>query len=74
MDPLQSLQHLARDNLTFFGPSRLTCPTSRRFADASSALLHHCRHLRPALAHLSQVAPKFDLDEATPANGYRRLL
>ncbi|NXR60488.1 LIPS lipase, partial [Rhadina sibilatrix] len=46
----------------------------RRLAAASSALLRHARHLGPALSHLSQVAPSFDLDEATPGNGYRSLL
>ncbi|NWV24221.1 LIPS lipase, partial [Origma solitaria] len=74
MELLQSLQLLARDNLSFFSPSRATSGTSRRFSDAFSALLRHGRHLGPALAHLSQVAPKFDLDEATPGNGYRSLI
>ncbi|NXX33257.1 LIPS lipase, partial [Nicator chloris] len=74
MDLLQSLQLLALDNLTFFSPSRAASATSRRLADASSALLRHGRHLGPALAHLSRVAPAFDLDEATPGNGYRSLL
>ncbi|NXU67046.1 LIPS lipase, partial [Horornis vulcanius] len=74
MDLLQSLQLLARDNLSFFSPSRGTSGTSRRFADAFSSLLLHGRHLGPALAHLSQVAPNFDLDEATPGNGYRSLI
>ncbi|NWI36323.1 LIPS lipase, partial [Picathartes gymnocephalus] len=74
MDLLQSLQHLARDNLAFFSPSRGTSGTSRRFAEAFSALLLHGRHLGPALAHLSQVAPGYDLDEATPGNGYRSLI
>ncbi|NXM18383.1 LIPS lipase, partial [Ploceus nigricollis] len=80
MDLLQSLQLLARDNLTFFSPSAASSATSgasgtsRRFADAFSALLRHGRHLGPALAHLSQVAPNYDLDEATPGNGYRSLI
>ncbi|NXT72875.1 LIPS lipase, partial [Chaetops frenatus] len=74
MDLLQSLQHLARDNLAFFSPCGAASGTSRRFADAFAALLRHGRHLGPALAHLSQVAPKFDLDEATPGNGYRSLI
>ncbi|NXB22672.1 LIPS lipase, partial [Rhagologus leucostigma] len=74
MDLLQSLQLLCRDNLAFFSPSRATSGTARRFADAFSALLRHGRHLGPALAHLSQVAPSFDLDEATPGNGYRSLI
>ncbi|NXU21478.1 LIPS lipase, partial [Pardalotus punctatus] len=74
MDLLQSLQFLARDNLAFFSPSRSTSPTSRRLAAASSALLRHGRHLGPALAHLSHVAARYDLDEATPGNGYRSLV
>ncbi|XP_048149193.1 hormone-sensitive lipase, partial [Corvus hawaiiensis] len=74
MDPLQSLQLLASDNLSFFSPSRSTSGTSRRFCDACAALLRHGRHLGPAVAHLSRVAPDFDLDEATPGNGYRSLL
>ncbi|NXQ23234.1 LIPS lipase, partial [Peucedramus taeniatus] len=74
MDLLQSLQLLARDNLSFFSPSCAASGTSRRFADAFSALLHHGRHLGPALAHLAQVAPGYDLDEATPGNGYRSLI
>ncbi|XP_071277272.1 hormone-sensitive lipase-like isoform X2 [Agelaius tricolor] len=48
--------------------------TSRRFADAFSALLRHGRHLGPALSRLSQIAPNFDLDPSTPGNGYRSLL
>ncbi|NXI05757.1 LIPS lipase, partial [Pachycephala philippinensis] len=74
MDLLQSLQLLASDNLSFFSPSRATSGTSRRFAAAFSSLLLHGRRLGPALAHLSQVAPKYDLDDATPANGYRSLI
>ncbi|NXH00505.1 LIPS lipase, partial [Loxia leucoptera] len=82
MDLLQSLQLLARDNLAFFSPppdsttagTGAGTGTSRRFADAFSALLRHGRHLGPALSHLAQVAPNFDLDESTPGNGYRSLL
>ncbi|NXC11712.1 LIPS lipase, partial [Orthonyx spaldingii] len=78
MDLLQSLQLLARDNLSFFSPSGAaasgTSGTSRRFAAAFAALLRHGRHLGPALTHLSQVAPNFDLDPETPGNGYRSLI
>ncbi|NXD32476.1 LIPS lipase, partial [Spelaeornis formosus] len=74
MDLLPSLQLLARDNVSFFSPSRATSATSRRLADAFSSLLRHGRHLGPALARLGQLAPAFDLDERTPANGYRSLL
>ncbi|NXL21378.1 LIPS lipase, partial [Setophaga kirtlandii] len=48
--------------------------TSRRFADAFSALLRHGRHLGPALSRLAQIAPNFDLDPSTPGNGYRSLV
>ncbi|XP_039566005.1 hormone-sensitive lipase-like, partial [Passer montanus] len=80
-NPLQSLQLLARDTLSFFSPppgaaagTGAAGTTSRRFAAAFSALLRHGRHLGPALAHLARLAPGFDLDEATPGNGYRSLL
>uniref|UniRef100_A0AAT9S750 Hormone-sensitive lipase n=1 Tax=Taeniopygia guttata TaxID=59729 RepID=A0AAT9S750_TAEGU len=78
MDLLQSLQHLANDNLTFFTPTSGTtgaaAATARRFAAAFAAILRHGRHLGPAMSHLAQVAPKFDLDESTPGNGYRSLM
>ncbi|NWV72459.1 LIPS lipase, partial [Malurus elegans] len=74
MDVLQSLQQLARDNLAFFRPSRATSATSGRLCRACSALLGHAQQLGPALAHLSQVAPNFDLDPETPGNGYRSLI
>ncbi|NWT16834.1 LIPS lipase, partial [Vireo altiloquus] len=74
MDLLQSLQLLCHDNLSFFSPSRSTSTTSRRFSDSFTSLLRHARHLGPALAHLSRVAPDFDLDESTPGNGYRSLI
>ncbi|NXX64482.1 LIPS lipase, partial [Spizella passerina] len=47
---------------------------SRRLAAAFSSLLHHGRHLGPALARLARIAPNFDLDASTPGNGYRSLL
>ncbi|XP_064557220.1 hormone-sensitive lipase-like, partial [Zonotrichia leucophrys gambelii] len=47
---------------------------SRRLAAAFSSLLRHGRHLGPALSRLSHIAPDFDLDPATPGNGYRSLL
>ncbi|NXY16929.1 LIPS lipase, partial [Atrichornis clamosus] len=71
---LQSLQLLASDNLAFFSRSRPASGPSRRFSDAFAALLRHGRHLGPALAHLGRLAPEFDLDEATPGNGYRSLI
>ncbi|NWI61842.1 LIPS lipase, partial [Calyptomena viridis] len=69
---LQSLQILIEDNLSFF--SSRPSPISRRFAAAFTTLRSHGRHLGPALRHLYQVAPSFDLDEATPGNGYRSLI
>ncbi|NXS06279.1 LIPS lipase, partial [Neodrepanis coruscans] len=69
---LQSLQVLTEDNLSFF--SSRPSPTSRRFLAAFSSLRTHGLHLGPAFRHLLQVAPSFDLDEATPGNGYRSLL
>ncbi|NXI89089.1 LIPS lipase, partial [Rhipidura dahli] len=74
MDLLQSLHLLAKDNLSFFSPSRGTSGTARRFSDAFAALLRHGRHLGPALTHLNRLAPDFDLDESTPGNGYRSLV
>ncbi|NXQ64888.1 LIPS lipase, partial [Anthoscopus minutus] len=74
MDLLQSLHHLALDNLSFFSPSRSTSAISRRFSEAFTSLLHHGRHLGPALAYIDRVAPNFDLDRATPGNGYRSLI
>ncbi|NWT31026.1 LIPS lipase, partial [Cardinalis cardinalis] len=79
MDLLQSLQLLAKDNLDFFSPPASAisansaisgAATSRRLADASSALLRHGRHLGPALSRLAEIAPGFDLDPSTPGNGY----
>ncbi|NXM74598.1 LIPS lipase, partial [Serilophus lunatus] len=69
---LQSLQLLTQDNLSFF--SSRPSPTSRRLSAAFAALRGHGRHLGPAFQHLLKVAPAFDLDEATPGNGYRSLV
>ncbi|KAM6289100.1 hormone-sensitive lipase [Aegotheles albertisi] len=68
----QALAALAEDNAAFF--SGLATPSGRRLAAACTALRDHGRRLGPALAHLGRLCHRFDLDEATPGNGYRSLL
>lgn len=67
----QALQALAEDNLAFFQHS--ASETGRRFAAAFAAIREHARRLEPALRHVGGVCHLFDLDESTPANGYRSL-
>ncbi|NXN42813.1 LIPS lipase, partial [Rhinoptilus africanus] len=67
----QSLQTLADDNLAFFQGSGGA--GNRRLAAAFAALREHGRRLEPALRHFSRFQHRFDLDEATPGNGYRSL-
>ncbi|NXG09017.1 LIPS lipase, partial [Sakesphorus luctuosus] len=68
---LSTLQTLSQDNLCWF--SARPSPTSGRFCSAFSSLLAQSRRLGPSLRHLLRAAPSFDLDEATPGNGYRSL-
>ncbi|KAF1593918.1 UNVERIFIED_CONTAM: Hormone-sensitive lipase, partial [Eudyptes robustus] len=67
----QSLQALAEDNAAFF--QRSGTESGRRFAAAFAALREHGRRLEPALRHFARLYHRFDLDEATPGNGYRSL-
>ncbi|NXP72417.1 LIPS lipase, partial [Ramphastos sulfuratus] len=69
---LRALTALADDNVSFFG--RSGTDSGRRFAAAFTALREHCRRLGPALRHFARLCHRFDLDEATPGNGYRSLL
>ncbi|NXT42168.1 LIPS lipase, partial [Pelecanoides urinatrix] len=68
----QSLQALAEDNASFF--QRSGTESGRRFAAAFAALGEHGRRLEPALRHFARLYHRFDLDEATPGNGYRSLV
>ncbi|GAB0200401.1 hormone-sensitive lipase [Grus japonensis] len=68
----QSLQALADDNASFF--QRSGTESGRRFAAAFAALREHGRRLEPALRHFARLYHRFDLDEATPGNGYRSLV
>ncbi|NXS50971.1 LIPS lipase, partial [Balaeniceps rex] len=68
----QSLQALAEDNASFF--QRSGTESGRRFAAAFATLREHGRRLEPALRHFARLYHRFDLDEATPGNGYRSLV
>ncbi|KAM9250326.1 LOW QUALITY PROTEIN: hormone-sensitive lipase-like [Cariama cristata] len=68
----QSLQALAEDNASFF--QRSGTESGRRFAAAFASLREHGRRLEPALRHFTRLYHRFDLDEATPGNGYRSLV
>ncbi|XP_053908559.1 hormone-sensitive lipase isoform X2 [Cuculus canorus] len=68
----QSLQTLAEENVAFFQSSGTE--SGRRFAAAFQALREHGRRLEPALRHFSRLYHRFDLDEATPGNGFRSLV
>ncbi|XP_061453083.1 hormone-sensitive lipase isoform X2 [Rhineura floridana] len=67
----QTLHMLAEDNAAFFQDS--TSETGRRFVTAFTAIREHARCLEPVLNHFSTIYHIFDLDEHTPANGYRSL-
>uniref|UniRef100_A0A8C8RZB4 Hormone-sensitive lipase n=1 Tax=Pelusios castaneus TaxID=367368 RepID=A0A8C8RZB4_9SAUR len=67
----QALQALAEDNVAFFRQS--ATETGRRFVAAFTAIREHARCMEPALRHFASICHIFDLDEATPANGYRSL-
>ncbi|NXS59529.1 LIPS lipase, partial [Brachypteracias leptosomus] len=68
----QALATLADDNASFF--QRRGTASGRRFAAAFAGLREQGRRLEPALRHLCRLCPRFDLDEATPGNGYRSLV
>ncbi|XP_053124571.1 hormone-sensitive lipase isoform X2 [Hemicordylus capensis] len=67
----QTLHMLAEDNMAFFQES--STETSRRFVAAFTAIREHARCLEPLLGHFATIYHIFDLDEHTPANGYRSL-
>ncbi|XP_037236611.1 hormone-sensitive lipase [Falco rusticolus] len=68
----QALAALADDNATFF--QQRGGAGGRRLADAFTALRDHAARLEPALRHVARLCHLFDLDEATPGNGYRSLV
>ncbi|XP_068780375.1 hormone-sensitive lipase isoform X1 [Struthio camelus] len=68
----QALHALAEDNAAFFG--RSGTEAGRRLAAAFGAIREHARRLEPALGHFARLYHRFDLDEATPGNGYRSLV
>ncbi|NXT30537.1 LIPS lipase, partial [Syrrhaptes paradoxus] len=70
----QALQALAADNAAFFREQRGDTESGRRFAAAFAALSEHGRRLEPALRHFCRLYHRFDLDAATPGNGYRSLV
>ncbi|KAL8219706.1 UNVERIFIED_CONTAM: hypothetical protein K2H54_031540 [Gekko kuhli] len=67
----QTLHSLAEDNAAFF--QNWATETSQRFVAAFTAIQEHARYLEPLLGHFATVYHIFDLDEDTPANGYRSL-
>ncbi|KAH0631668.1 hypothetical protein JD844_006118 [Phrynosoma platyrhinos] len=67
----QTLHMLAEDNAAFFRDS--TSETSQRFLAAFTTIQEHARCLEPVLGHFATIYHLFDLDEQTPANGYRSL-
>lgn len=67
----QTLCALAEDNAAFFRES--STETGRRFVAAFTTILEHARSLEPVLSHFATIFHIFDLDEHTPANGYRSL-
>ncbi|XP_054855795.1 hormone-sensitive lipase isoform X2 [Eublepharis macularius] len=67
----QTLLSLADDNAAFFRES--TTETGQRFVAAFTAIREHAQYLEPLLGHFATIYHIFDLDEHTPANGYRSL-
>nr|XP_056703724.1 hormone-sensitive lipase [Euleptes europaea] len=67
----QTLHALAEDNAAFFREQ--TTETGQRFVAAFTAIREHAQCLEPILGHFATVYHIFDLDEHTPANGYRSL-
>lgn len=68
---LVALAALAEDNAAFFG--RSATAAGRRVGAACVALGEQAQALGPALAPLGRAMASFDLDAATPGNGYRSL-
>ncbi|XP_026537248.1 hormone-sensitive lipase isoform X2 [Notechis scutatus] len=67
----QTLLTLAEDNMAFF--QDVPTETGQRFLAAFTTIREHARCLEPMLDHFSAIYHIFDLDEHTPANGYRSL-
>ncbi|XP_063167929.1 hormone-sensitive lipase isoform X2 [Candoia aspera] len=67
----QTLLTLAEDNAAFF--QNVPSETGQRFLAAFTTIREHARCLEPMLSHFSTVYHIFDLDEHTPANGFRSL-
>ncbi|XP_032084318.1 hormone-sensitive lipase isoform X2 [Thamnophis elegans] len=67
----QTLLTLAEDNVAFF--QNVPTETGQRFLAAFTTIREHARSLEPMLNHFSTIYHIFDLDEHTPANGYRSL-
>lgn len=67
----QTLYMLAEDNAAFFRES--ASETALRFVTAFMTIQEHARCLEPVLGHFATIYHIFDLDERTPANGYRSL-
>ncbi|XP_039208135.1 hormone-sensitive lipase isoform X3 [Crotalus tigris] len=67
----QTLLMLAEDNVAFF--QNVPTETGQRFLATFTTIQEHARSLEPMLDHFSAVYHVFDLDEHTPANGYRSL-
>ncbi|XP_058052070.1 hormone-sensitive lipase isoform X3 [Ahaetulla prasina] len=67
----QTLLTLAEDNVAFF--QNVPTETGQRFLAAFTTIREHARCLEPMLDHFSAIYHIFDLDEHTPANGYRSL-
>ncbi|XP_077192805.1 LOW QUALITY PROTEIN: hormone-sensitive lipase [Paroedura picta] len=67
----QTLHSLVEDNATFFRDT--TTETSQRFVAAFTTIREHAQYLEPLLSHFATIYHIFDLDEHTPANGYRSL-
>ncbi|XP_038623156.1 hormone-sensitive lipase isoform X2 [Tachyglossus aculeatus] len=69
----KSLVKLCEDNAAFFasqGPGE----TARRLTQVFAGVREQAQELEPALIRLMDVAPHFDLDRQTQANGYRSLV
>ncbi|XP_070620158.1 hormone-sensitive lipase isoform X8 [Erythrolamprus reginae] len=67
----QTLLTLAEDNMAFF--QNVPTETGQRFLATFTTIREHARSLEPLLDHFSTIYHIFDLDEQTPANGYRSL-
>ncbi|XP_044290922.1 hormone-sensitive lipase isoform X1 [Varanus komodoensis] len=67
----QTLYNLVDSNVAFFQDG--SSDTGRRFLASFLAIREHAQHLEPVLSHFATIFHIFDLDERTPANGYRSL-